>query len=246
MQRGRVYKLAIGLLFPLFLAAAAILAWQTRAIWTPVLGSEVDAQEWIRGYGAWGPVVYIVVQIVQVVVFVIPGDVVQIAGGYLFGVLGGLGLSLVGILAGSCINFAVARALGRPFVEGVFGAERVRKFDVLLEAPRARTGFFLFFVIPGIPKDVLVYVAGISTLRFPVFVAVSMLGRIPGILGSAVIGNGAANENWWLSGGVFALAALLFGLGVLFRSRLQDLVERFARGRVQRSEAAPPNEDPNT
>ena len=238
MRDGRRYKLAIGLLFPAILIAAGLAAWLSRDLWLPVLGSEIDAQEWMAGFGAWGALVYVAIQIVQVVVFVIPGDVVQIAGGYLFGIVGGLALSLIGILIGSCINFAIARAFGRPFVEGVFGEARVSRFDALLASPRSRTGFFLLFVIPGIPKDVLVYVAGISPLRFPVFLLVSMLGRVPGILGSAIIGNGAANENWLLSGIVFGSAALLFALGVLFRSRLLDLVLRHSR----RSATARPHE----
>ncbi len=232
------------MLFPILVGAAVIGAWVTRDAWLPILGSETDAQEWMAGFGAGGAFVYIAVQIVQVVVFVIPGDVVQIAGGYLFGIAGGLGLSLVGILAGSCVNFGLARLLGRPFVEGVFGERRVAAWDRLVESPRARTGFFLLFVIPGIPKDLLVYVAGISRLRFWTFLLVSMLGRIPGILGSAIIGNGAANEHWVVSGVVFGLAAVLFVLGVIFRSRLQEMVLRVVD--AQRSGGARPSEEPDT
>lgn len=242
-----MYKLIVGGLFPAFLVTVGFIAWRTRDLWTPILGSEVDAQAWIGQFGARGPLVYLLIQVVQVVVFVIPGDVVQIAGGYLFGIAGGLLLSLAGIGIGSCVNFAIARSLGRPFVEGLFGERQVGRFDSLLESPGARTGFFLFFAIPGVPKDVLVYVAGISGLHFPVFLLVSMAGRIPGILGSAIIGNSAANQNWVLSGTVFSLAVLLFAIGVLFRSRIQVIVERLLRREArQHSAEAHPNGDRDT
>jgi uncharacterized membrane protein YdjX (TVP38/TMEM64 family) len=230
MQAGRAYKIAVGLLFPLFIIAVLLAAWFTRDSWSPILDSRISAQEWISQFGAWAPLVYVGVQVFQVVVFIVPGDVVQIAGGYLFGVVMGVVYSLIGIAIGSTIDFYVARFLGRTFVEGVFGRERVAQFDSVSESSRARTGFFLLFVIPGIPKDVLVYVAGISTLHFPSFLFVTMTGRLVGIVGSAIIGDSAANERWFLSAFVFGLAVLAFGAGVLFRRRIQHWVEGLVRG----------------
>lgn len=226
MQSGRLYRIVIGALFPLFLAGVIVFAWQTREVWRPLLDSRVNAQQWIAGFGGWAPLVYVAVQVFQVVVFVVPGDVVQIAGGYLFGIAGGVLYSLIGIAIGSTIDFFIARLLGRTFVEGVFGTERVAAFDRVSDSRRARTGFFLLFVIPGLPKDALVYVAGISTLRFPSFLLVTMTGRLPGILGSAIIGNSAARQQWLVSGLVFGFAVVLFVLGVVFRRRLQSWVEK--------------------
>lgn len=237
MQRGRGFKVTVGLLFPLFILAVFVIAWVTRESWTPILDSQVNAQEWITRFGIWAPLVYVAIQVFQVVVFVVPGDVVQIAGGYLFGVLGGVTYSLIGIAIGSTIDFFVARTLGRTFVEGVFGEARVAAFDRVSESPRARTGFFLLFVIPGIPKDVLVYVAGISTLRFPSFLLVTMAGRTAGILGSAIIGDSAAQERWFLSAFVFGVAVVLFSLGVLFRRRLQGWVDALLERRARRRDA---------
>ena len=234
MVRGRGFKIAVGLLFPLFVVGVLVVAWTTRESWGAILDSQVNAQDWITQYGLWAPVVYIAVQVFQVVVFVVPGDVVQIAGGYLFGVFGGLLYSMIGIAIGSAIDFTVARLLGRTFVEGVFGEARVAAFDRVSESPRARTGFLLLFVIPGIPKDVLVYFAGISTLKFPSFLLVTMAGRLPGILGSAIIGDSAAQERWFLSAFVFGIAVVLFALGVIFRKRLQGWVDAFLERRAAR------------
>jgi uncharacterized membrane protein YdjX (TVP38/TMEM64 family) len=163
---------------------------------------------------------------------VVPGEVVQIAGGYMFGIPMGTLYSLLGIAIGSSIDFLMGRLLGRSFVEGVFGEKRVAQFDSVAESSRTRTGFFLLFVIPGIPKDVLVYVAGLSRLRFATFLLVSMGGRLPGILGSAVIGDSAASQRYLLAGIIFGVSVVLFVLGVLFRERLRTLVERVATRRA--------------
>ena len=92
--------------------------------------------------------------------------------------------------------------------------------------------FFLLFLIPGIPKDVLCYVAGLSPLRFPFFILASMVGRLPGIIGSALIGNSAAQKKWVLAAIVLGAAVVLFAAGFFFRERIEKLLRRIgSRGK---------------
>jgi len=224
MQHGKGFKIAVGVLFPLFVLAVLALAIIYRSTWLAFFSSRADVQEWIASYGATAPLVYIAVQIFQVVIFIVPGEVIQITGGYLFGITAGTIYSLIGITIGSGIDFYLARLLGRAFVEGVFGDKQVARFDTFTSARGPQTGFFLLFVIPGIPKDVLVYVAGISRIRFSYFLIVTMAGRLPGILGSAIIGDSVAGGRWVLGSIVFGVAVVLFVLGLVFRARLVDWV----------------------
>ncbi len=215
MQRGRGFKIAVGVLFPLFVLAVLALAIIYRSTWLAFFSSRADVQEWIASYGATAPLVYIAVQFFQVVIFIVPGEVIQITG-----IAAGTVYSLIGIALGSVIDFYLARFLGRAFVEGVFGDDQVARFDAFTSARGPQTGFFLLFVIPGIPKDVLVYVAGISRIRFPYFLVVTMAGRLPGILGSAIIGDSVAAGRWVLGSIIFGISVILFVLGVVFRARL--------------------------
>jgi uncharacterized membrane protein YdjX (TVP38/TMEM64 family) len=95
--------------------------------------------------------------------------------------------------------------------------------------------FFLFFLIPGIPKDILCYMAGLSVMRLHIFLFFSTLGRIPGIIGSALIGDAAADRRWILAGTIFFVAAVLFVLGFLFREQIQRLLEELGRRRRVRN-----------
>lgn len=226
MDSARAYKIAVGVLFPVFLVAVVVLAIVFRQNLTAFFTSPEDVQAWVAGYGLLAPLIFVGVQVFQVVIFIVPGEVPQIAAGYLFGSVLGTIYSLIGILIGSVIDFWLARLLGRTFVEGVFGSEKVAQFDSFSQSKGPQTAFFLLFVIPGIPKDILVYVAGISPLKFWTFLLVSMAGRLPGILGSAVVGNSAAQERWVLGGVIFGVALILFTLGVIFRGRLQKLVTK--------------------
>lgn len=230
MQRGRGFKIAVGVLFPLFIVAVVVLAIVFRSSWMAFFSSRTDVQEWIASYGAVAPLIYIAVQVFQVVIFIVPGEVIQITGGYLFGIGLGTLYSLIGITVGSGIDFYMARLLGRSFVEGVFGENQVARFDAFTSSRGPQTAFFLLFVIPGIPKDVLVYVAGISRMRFGQFLLVTMAGRLPGILGSAVIGDSVAAGRWVLGAVIFGVSCLLFVLGVVFRRRLVLWVQRVLHG----------------
>ncbi len=214
--------------FPLLIAALVVPAiiWRHQ-IWQ-VFTSVGNLRAWIAGWGAWAPVVFIVIQAVQVIVFAIPGEVAQIAGGYLFGAWQGTLLSIAGIFIGSTVAFFLARVLGKPFVAAVVPREQLEKVEKLLLSRSSRIVFFLLFLIPGIPKDILCYVAGISPLAFPFFAGASMLGRLPGIIGSSVIGSAAASNSWLLLGIVSAAALVLFVTGVILRPRIQAWLEKLA------------------
>jgi uncharacterized membrane protein YdjX (TVP38/TMEM64 family) len=210
--------------FPLLLAAIFVpVAIFWRDIWR-IFTSAQELRDWVSAKGAAAPIVFMALQAIQVIVFVIPGEVPQIAGGYLFGVWMGTLYSIAGILLGSTISFFLARLLGVPFVHALFPAEQTAKIEKLLSSRRSKIAFFLLFVIPGIPKDVLCYVAGLSPMRFVFFAVISFLGRLPGIFGSAIIGNAAAGERWILAGIVLAAAALLFGIGYLLRAGIEKWI----------------------
>jgi uncharacterized membrane protein YdjX (TVP38/TMEM64 family) len=227
-SRGRTLAL-VG--FPLLLIALAVpvVIWR-RELWE-LFSSAQRLREWVSGWGAVAPLVFMALQALQVVVFVIPGEVPQIAAGYLFGVLLGTALSVAGILVGSAASFFLARLLGRPFVGALFPKAQVERIETLLATPGARIVFFLLFLIPGIPKDILCDVAGITPMGFPFFAAASTLGRLPGIIGSAIIGSAAAAERWVLMGIVALAAVLLFGAGLLLRPRIQAGLEKIAEKR---------------
>jgi uncharacterized membrane protein YdjX (TVP38/TMEM64 family) len=196
-----------------------------------MLSSVAELRAWIAAWGPWAPVAFIGVQALQVVVFVIPGEVAQIAGGWLFGALQGALLSVAGILIGSTVAFSLARLLGKPFVSAVAPPVQVERIEKLLMSRGSKIVFFLLFLIPGIPKDILCYVAGITPLGFLFFAGASMLGRLPGIVGSAVIGSAAASSKWLLLGIVSGAAVVLFVTGVVLRPRIQAWMEKLAERR---------------
>lgn len=212
--------------FPTLLIAVGVLAFLFRDQLFGLFRSSESIRAWVSARGALAPLAFMGLQILQVVVFVIPGEIVQIAGGFAFGLWGGALWSILGILAGSLVNFGVGRVLGRPFVESVFGADRIRRVDSATAGGKAAAGFLLLFAIPGIPKDILTYAAGASRLPFAAFIVVSTLGRLPGILGSAYMGSAVYDKEFGLAVTIIVVSTVLFALGLLFRDRLHVLIAR--------------------
>ena len=219
--------------FPILVAALVVpvIVWHAE-LWS-LFGSVGKIRAWIQSWGAVAPRVFIGVQAVQVIVFAIPGEVVQIAGGYLFG--GGLGilLSMAGILLGSTAAFFLSRLLGRPFVAAVIPAAQLERVERLLESRSSRIVFFLLFLIPGVPKDILCYVAGLTPMPFLFFLGVSTVGRLPGIVGSSLIGGAARSSRWVALVVLSAAAIVLFVAGLLLRPKLQALIEKVAGRRKE-------------
>lgn len=199
--------------------------------WAPIMEIFKNAEDfktWVSEKGVWSPLVFLVLQIIQVIIFIIPGEVPQIAGGYLFGIWLGTLYSCTGIAIGSAINFALARKLGMPFVKHVLSKKQLESLEKIATSPRAQIGFFILFVIPGLPKDSLCYVAGLTSMRFLYFLIVSSAGRMLGIIGSAWIGSLLAEQVILPAVIIMIAATVLFLLGYFFRQKIEDFIIKYS------------------
>lgn len=171
-------------------------------------------RQFIMSYGKYGVIVFFMLQVAQVIAFFIPGEIVQIAGGFIYGTLVGGMISLAGITAGSALAYGVSHTYGKPLVNKLISEKDLKYFSKALNSGSIDQVVFLLYLIPGIPKDVLAYVCGISSISWRNFMIYSTLGRLPGILISAYFG---ANINAGKNGLLVFIAiamSLLFVLGV--------------------------------
>ena len=125
------------------------------------------------------PVIFIALQALQVIIAPIPGEVTGILGGFLFGEWVGLLYSTIGLTLGSVAAFGVGRWLGARYVRTLVSQETWDKMGFIVEAEGAIL-CFVIYLIPGLPKDMVCYLFGISPMPLWVFALVSTLGRIPG------------------------------------------------------------------
>lgn len=173
--------------------------------------------EYIKSFGAFGAFIFMGLQIFQVVIFFVPGEVIQTAGGYIFGTFLGTLYSIIGINIGSVILFYISRKFGAVFVHKVV-PEKVRKpFEKLLNSKRINLIVFLIYVLPGIPKDSSIFLCALSKVTFLDFMIYSTLGRMPALIISSFYGANLATGN---RTSIIALTvAIVLGLGAFAASR---------------------------
>ncbi|EJO5347675.1 TVP38/TMEM64 family protein [Clostridium botulinum] len=169
----------------------------------------------ILSYGNYGIIVFLLFQIVQVIAFFIPGEVIQITGGYIYGTLLGSVYSLIGITLGSVIVFLLAHCYGRPLVHKIISKKDLKFFSKVLNIGSTKLIVFLLYLIPGIPKDAIGYICGISDIKFKDFFILSTLGRIPGVLASAYFGANIHGGNKIILMTIGIIASVLFIIGLL-------------------------------
>ena len=180
---------------------------------------------WLRQFGVLAPLVFILLQALQVIVAPIPGQVVALVAGYLFGPVAGTVYSLTGVLIGSAIAFSLAKRFGRSFVEDVLHEDVVARFDDFVDTVGV-PGLFAFVVIPGLPDDAICFLSGLTKWRLPTFIAVISVGRLPAYVITVYAGG-------QLAGGRFRSALALIGIVVLAsvvgyykQEAVRDLVAR--------------------
>ena len=181
-----------------------------------------ELEQTIRSYRSQSILIYIAAQVIQVVLSVIPGQALQFAGGYLFGTLLGLLFSVIGIAIGSTLAYYVARILGRDAVHLFFGKRKVTEMLDLMNSPKGLIVTFVIFLIPGVPKDLCSYAAGLSNLKLRPYLIVSMIARIPGMLGCLIIGQQVGAGGYTSAAVIAAIALMMLLLGVLFRKKILD------------------------
>lgn len=145
------------------------------------LADPAALREVIRGFGVLAPVVFVLVAALQVVVAPVPGQVLAVASGWLFGALWGTVYSVLGATLGSFLALSLARRYGRPFVERVIDPAMRARFDGF-SGDHGYGVFTLFVLVPGVPDDVLCFVAGTTTLDVKRLTVLSGLARIPTFL----------------------------------------------------------------
>ncbi len=166
----------------LVLAVSAWLVWSESPVYRWLARLFTDrafTHAMLQRWGVLAPLVFIAIQALQVVIAPIPGEVTGLLGGFAFGQGLGFVYSTIGLTMGSLFAFWLGRRLGAPFVRRVTGPQVWQHLDFVVEAEGAIL-CLIIFLVPGLPKDTLCYLFGVSPMPFWLFAIVSTLGRMPG------------------------------------------------------------------
>ena len=184
----------------------------------------------LTSYGPVSVFVFIFFQFIQVIIAAIPGELVQLAGGFVYGTFWGTVYSMVGILLGSFCAFFIARLVGYKVVKLLVSPKDLEKFDFLIESPKSEIIMFLLFLIPGIPKDILVYIAGFTPIKPAKFFTVFTAARFPSMLVASFIGANIQERDYLPVIVVSVIACICFVIGYLYKEKIIERLHRILHG----------------
>jgi len=181
-------------------------------------------KNFVISFGIFSPVALVLLQILQVLIAPIPGQIAGLVSGYIYGTIFGTILTMIGTTIGSLIAFILARKLGRPFVEKVIDKKILKKFDYLSKEKGTFT-LFLIFLLPGLPDDAVCFIAGLTKIPIKKLVLITFLGRLPGFIVLNMIGSGAAHNLLFSAILLSALVILSWTL-LFYKKKLESLLKR--------------------
>jgi len=208
-------KVIAGTALSVFLLLFAAVGWYVGRPMVRFASQPEQFRVWVDSRAPWGGVLYAAMVFLQVLVALIPGEPLEICGGYAFGAVRGSLWCLAGSVAGSIVVFAFVRRFGRSLVEVFFSPETLQRLHFLRSSPKRSVLFWLIFTLPGTPKDLLCYFAGLTDMPWRRWLLICSVGRLPAIITSAMGGSALGEENYVSAVLVFAATMAVSAAGWL-------------------------------
>ena len=221
--RRRILAIGSVTVIVLILVGLTILLWN---YFKTISGTQEGFREYIQGFGWAAPLVFIVLHMLQVIVALIPGEALEIGAGVAFGAVEGTILCMIGSALSSALVFIAVKRWGMKLVELFVEPEKISQMRFINDAEKMKRLTFILFLIPGTPKDLLTYFAGLTRLRVLEFVVISTLARIPSIVSSTVGGHYLESGDYLTAGIVFAATAAVSIVGLIVYSKITAAYRR--------------------
>ena len=171
---------------------------------------QIAFRDKVESSGFWGMLSLFGLQVANIFLIVVPGEPIEIIAGMCYGAFWGT----IFVMVSACIItigiFFLVRKLGRKFVYDFCSKERIEKIEnskLFRNPKKIEMIMLILFLIPGTPKDLLVYLGGLLPIKASRFILISTLARIPSIISSTIAGDQLAVGQWQL--GLILYAAII-------------------------------------
>lgn len=176
---------------------------------------------WVEEKGWGSRLIYMAAVCLQVMVAVIPGEPFEMAAGFAFGPIEGTLVCMGGIAVGSIIVFGLVRLFGMKLVEIFFSREKIESLKIMRNPKKLFLVMAALMLLPGTPKDLLTYCAGLTKISWATWLLISTVGRIPSLITSTLGGHAIAEGHYLQAGIIFLVTTLLCGAGLYVFARFK-------------------------
>lgn len=225
-MNNRKRKIFIALISIIFLSIIIYICYKSVNLFISLKNNEKQMQfkNYIHDLKWKGWLIILALQVLQVFIAFIPGEVVEILSGILYGGIGGLFLCLLGILLGSILIYYFIKLFARKNLDRL--KRKLQTYSFLNNPKKIHLYLFIIFLIPGLPKDIFIYLVPFLPIKFSSFVILSLIARIPSTASSTIIGNSLMDGNYLLSLIIFTCFSLIGILVILFNDKILSFLKK--------------------
>ena len=176
---------------------------------------QIEFKNHVANLGFLGYLALFGLQFAQIFLIILPGEPIEVLAGMCYGGFGGLIFITISVFIITSIVFFAVRKFGRKFVYSFCSKERIDKIEnsKLFKNPKKIEFIMLIlFLIPGTPKDLIVYIAGLLPLKPLRFILISTFARLPSVISSTFAGSSIVAGNWKVSIAIYAVTFLIVGV----------------------------------
>lgn len=155
-------------------------------------------KEKIDNLGIWGFFILFGLQVAQIFFVIIPGEPLEVIAGMCYGNIGGTVFIILSVFITTIFIFFAVKKYGRKFVENSFSKEKIDKIEnskILKNPKKVEYIMTILFLIPGTPKDLLVYIGGLLPIKPLRFILISTFARLPAVISSTIAGANIVKGN---------------------------------------------------
>lgn len=170
----------------------------------------------LESYGVFGSFILVLVMTLQVVFVFLPGEIVEVLAGFIYGPIEGMLLCLLGAALGSSIIYAFVRKLGIKFIDRLLGKGKLEQVSFLRNNDKLDVLLFIIFFIPGTPKDIITYFIPLTDMKLSKFLMITSVARIPSVISSTIGGNALGLAQYEFTIFVFVITGIFSLIGLYF------------------------------
>ena len=228
LKRKRIFTVISVLVV---LCLASFLTYFLAVRFSKIAKSGEEFRDFIQSYGAYGTLIAVGIQVLQVFIALIPGEFVEIGMGYAYGWFEASVLSLFGVAVGSAMIFALVKKFGIRLVEIFVSTDKINQLKFISSEEKLNRLTFILYFVPGTPKDLLTYFIGLTRMTLKDFLGVTIFARIPSVVSSTVGGNLIGNGEYLKAVILFAVTAAVSLAGLKLYSVVMKKLQEKAKKR---------------
>lgn len=180
----------------------------------------------INQTGYWGVLIALGIQVLQVIVSPIPGQVIEITMGICYGSIGGALLCLLGSAIGAALIMIFVKKFGVKLVELFISTDQINNMRFINSEKKLERLAFILFVLPGTPKDPLIFLFGLTKMKTSTFVFIQTIARAPAMFATTLGGKFLADGRFGIAILIFALTGICAAVSMIFYNKVMSKINQ--------------------